>query len=214
MKSRFVPTGFAIALLVVSHSAAADDAPVDPARKQFALGAAVGLGQFKSGSGIWTEIFFGHDVELSRSLELRAELAPLFFSYSNDETLNNVPGQPEFANTDDIRGFGALLRGALGYELLSRLLLRGGLVGGYARVEMDSTYCGTASLGNPFYGFSLEVAGRLGRERNLEAGIMLEMATLPLLRCADSAPPSTHRRDELAFDDPSLIGSAGVAYRF
>lgn len=206
----------------VAHSPAAADGteapPTGPAQTAeksssgFAIGAAPGLGLYKGKYGLWLELFLAHDFKLSETFAVRVEVGPLLSAYSDSDTYQ-VLGTDGVDFTDEVRGFGGLARSLLDYGFSPRWSLRAGILAGVSHISMKSTLCGSSSLTNPFYGVSLGPAARFGPA--WEVAVLGDFATYPLLRCAKSQPaPTVHQRDELTFDDPTIVLSGRLAYRW
>ena len=201
--------------------ASSDFSSADPAESKpaFLAGANLGLGLFKGVPGPWGELGIGGDLTLNDSLELRATLGGFISRHAESESEEyHQPGIDE-DNRDELWAYGAILRATLALELGDAWRARAGPVLGYAHVSMESTQCGSASLDNPFWGFALGPSYRLG---SVEFSATGELLTFPFMRCTNAPPnadageraPTVHVRDELSFDDPTMLLTLAIVHRW
>jgi len=184
------------------------------------VGGTLALGTFKGPFGPWAEISAGRDIPLSNALELRGTLGGFVTSHTRTDDGDFHESGVVEETEDKILGYGGLLRLSLGVELGGSFFARFGPLVGYAHVSMDSTQCGRVSSGNPFWGLSLGPSYRAG---SLEFSAAAELVTFPFIACtnsgtnpdnADAPWPAPHFRDELSFDDPTLLLGLTMTYRF
>jgi hypothetical protein len=121
-------------------------------------------------------------------------------------------------NEDALLAYGGILRVGLALELGGAWRARVGPLVGFAHVEMESTQCGLASFDRGFWGLSLGPSYRLG---SFELAATGELMTFPFMRCtnsplppAEGPAPTVHVRDELSFDDPTIVLTLGMVHRW
>jgi hypothetical protein len=208
-------------LLVLSRaSLAAESAQPEragaPASSVVLTGVAVGIASYKGDLGPWLELFVGRDFRLGTRVAFRLEANFLYASYAHDSSYQHVEGfeDLEIESTDDVWGIGGFARGSFSYDLSPHWALRAGVLLGFASMNMTSSHCGDASLSNPFHGLSAGAALRFGHEERLELGLLADFVAYPLMYCPNAEPARVHKRDELSYDDPTLVATGRFAFHW
>jgi hypothetical protein len=187
-----------------------------PAPSVLLSGVALGFASFKGDGGPWLEVFLGHDFRLGKRFVLRLEGSFLYSSYSHDSSYQEINGTEviDVESVDDAWTVGGHLRPLITYEFSRAWAARVGVLLGFASVSMTSDHCSDFSLSNPYHGLSAGPLLRLGAERRFELALDVDFMAYPKLYCAGTDPPEVHKRDELSYDDPTLVFNGRFAYHF
>ena len=218
-------TLLAVCLLTITAGAEAkDDADAGSStvhadsERAVLAGLNLGVGLFKGPAGPWGELGLGGDLALTSALELRGTLSGFISRHTDKDSAEFHDWAVIEDNEDVLLAYGGILRVGLALELGGAWRARAGPLVGFAHVAMESTQCGLASLDRAFWGLTMGPSYRLG---SFELSATGELMTFPFMRCTNSPPPpaegpapTVHVRDELSFDDPTIVLALGVIHRW